>query len=119
MFYDNLKKICEEKKEKITPLVKECGGSTGSISKWRNGAYPNSDIVIKIAIHLGVSTDYLLLGKDSSPELNDEEQECLEVFNRLKPKDRNCFIAKMEQRYEDYSSEFSEELTSEVKENVS
>ena len=44
MFYDNLKAICDKKGVKITPLVTECGGAKGSISNWKKGAAPNSDI---------------------------------------------------------------------------
>ncbi len=65
LFYDNLKAACEEKGLKISPTVVECGGALGSISKWKNGAYPNSDIVIKLAMRLGVTSDYLL-GLDKS-----------------------------------------------------
>lgn len=60
MFYDQLKKACDEQKVKMTPIVIECGGAKGSISNWRKGASPNSDIVLKLAQRLGVSTDYLL-----------------------------------------------------------
>ena len=60
MFYDNLKAICDSRGLKITTVVTECGGALGSISKWKNGANPNSDIVIKLSFHLGVTTDYLL-----------------------------------------------------------
>ena len=47
MFYDNLKQVCDEKGVKITPIVAECGGAKGSISNWKNGASPNSDIRMK------------------------------------------------------------------------
>lgn len=60
MFYDVLKKECEKQGVKITPIVLECGGAKGSISNWKKGASPNSDIVLKLAQRLGVSTDYLL-----------------------------------------------------------
>lgn len=65
MFYDNLKAECDRQGLKITPIVLECGGNKGSLSGWKNGASPNSNIVIALAIRLNVSTDYLLLGKDN------------------------------------------------------
>ncbi len=64
MFYSNLKSICDEKGIKITPLVLECGGTKGIIGGWKRGTSPNSDIVMKIAIKLNVSTDVLLFGKE-------------------------------------------------------
>lgn len=60
MFYDILKQECERQNIKLTPLILECGGSSGSLGNWKKGASPNSDIVLKLARHLNVSTDYLL-----------------------------------------------------------
>ena len=70
MFYDNLKAICDEKNIKITPLVLECGGTKGVIGGWRKGAKPNSDIVMKLAVKLNITTDYLLFGEE---KLNTED----------------------------------------------
>ena len=66
MFYSNLKKICDEKGVKITLLVLECGGTKGIIGGWKKGTSPNSDIVMKIALKLNITTDELLFGKDST-----------------------------------------------------
>lgn len=74
MFYDNLKSICDSKGIKITPLVAECGGAKGSISNWKKGASPNSDIVAKLAVRLNVSTDTLIFGKESLNCSLDEEE---------------------------------------------
>lgn len=63
MFYDNLASACAQKNTKIATVVKECGGAIGSIDGWKKGAIPRSDIVVKIALRLNVTTDYLLLGR--------------------------------------------------------
>lgn len=68
MFYDNLKSICDSRGLKITTVVTECGGALGSIGKWKKGASPNSDIVIKLSLHLGVTTDFLLKGFEEPNE---------------------------------------------------
>lgn len=60
MFYEQLKKECEKQRLKMTPLIIECGGTNSSATHWKNGAIPKSDIVLKLAKRLGVSTDYLL-----------------------------------------------------------
>lgn len=65
MFYDYLKEICIKNNTTPTQLLKDINVSTGSLGNWKKGALPNSDIIIRIATHLNVSTDYLLLGKDS------------------------------------------------------
>lgn len=64
MFYDQLKKICDSRNIKMTPLIVECGGSKSNVTTWKNGASPNVDIVMKIAKKLNVSLDYLLTGDD-------------------------------------------------------
>lgn len=66
MFYSNLKRICDEKGVKITPLVLECGGTKGIIGGWKKGTSPNSDIVMKIATKLNITTDELLFGKSKT-----------------------------------------------------
>ncbi|MEG1753688.1 MAG: hypothetical protein RR234_07210 [Christensenella sp.] len=86
MFIDNLEKECAKQGLKITPLVVECGGSKGSISAWRKGTIPNSEIIVNLAVRLNVSCDYLLLGKISKPTQNEYsilEQELLNNFNKL------------------------------------
>ena len=86
MFYDNLKVACENNGLKITPIVAECGGAKGSISNWKKGAIPNSDIVMKLSVRLNVSTDYLLFGIDSNANqlhLSENEQELLNAFKQL------------------------------------
>ena len=91
MFYDNLKAICDEKGLKITPIVSECGGAKGSISNWKKGASPNSDIVAKLAVRLNVSTDFLIFGKkesSSTDKLSDDEQELLTYYNGLQDIDK-------------------------------
>ncbi len=59
-FYERLKDECKSRNLKVTPLVIECGGSSGSIAGWKKGAYPNSGIVINLANKLNISADYLL-----------------------------------------------------------
>lgn len=66
MFYDNLKAVCDEKGLKVTPIVAECGGAKGSISNWKKGAMPNSEIVMKLSVRLNVSSDRLLFGTPKS-----------------------------------------------------
>ena len=94
MFYDTLVKLCKEHNVKITPLVVSFGVSGSTPTAWKKGASPNSDIVIKLAEYFGVSTDYLLLGKE--PELSDRQQQLLNLFNQLSDENQAKIIERAE-----------------------
>lgn len=98
MFYDNLKYICDKKGLKITPIVAECGGAKGSISNWKGGAVPNSEIVAKLSVRLNVSTDFLIFGKEksSSIELTSDEQKLLNQYIKLSALDKGRILERTE-----------------------
>ena len=74
MFWDNFKKECDDRGLKPTPVLKECGISTGSIGRWQAGSSPNADAIIAIAKYLNCSTDSLLMGN----ELNNNALVCVD-----------------------------------------
>lgn len=111
MFYDNLKHICENQGLKITPVVIECGGSSGSIANWKKGTIPNGEILVKLSKRLNVSIDYLLTGENFSsnhimingdaiqsknlinstinaPEQDEVTEEMIKVFKSLSVKEK-------------------------------
>lgn len=61
--YENVKEIAKEKGYSINRLEKELGFARSYISKFKN-ITPSMDKVQKIADFLGVSVDYLLIGKE-------------------------------------------------------
>ncbi|MCD7948280.1 MAG: hypothetical protein LUG13_08335 [Oscillospiraceae bacterium] len=91
MFYDNLKQICAEQGLKVTPIVNECG-ATGSIAGWKNGRSPSSDVVIKLAMRLNVSTDRLLFGAERY-NLSPEQQEFIKIYDSLDEEGRTIVRA--------------------------
>lgn len=103
MFYDNLKSLCDSKGLKISNAVVKCGGSTGSISQWRNGSSPSSDMVVKLSVLLNVTTDYLLLGKPITDTalLKTNEAELLNLFRMLSEKEQDRIIGRLENMVED------------------
>lgn len=104
MFWDNFKKICDEKGIKPTPVMKECGISTGSISRWQKGASPYADAVLRIAEYLNCSTDILLRGsefhKSGSPEITHEELKLLEMYRYLPDQSKEFVYDSVEMAYE-------------------
>lgn len=65
MFYGNIEQLCAKNGISITALLYQLKISKGNISNWKKGGIPKSDTVQKIAAYFGVSTDYLLTGKES------------------------------------------------------
>ena len=99
MFYDNLKAICTEKGLKISPVVLECGGTRGMLGGWKNGAAPNSDIIMKLSERLNVPTDVLLFGKDSRDIIiatDEDEQQMLRLFRSLPDKEQIKLLGRAE-----------------------
>ncbi len=60
MFYERFIHLCENSDEKPTVVLKEIGISPSNMQKWKNGATVNSNILVKLSNHFGVTTDYLL-----------------------------------------------------------
>lgn len=60
MFYEQFIHLCEIKNEKPTLVLKEINISPSNMQKWKNGATVNSNILIKLSRHFGVTVDYLL-----------------------------------------------------------
>lgn len=71
MFWDRFVKLCESCNMKPTPLGKELGVSSAAINKWKNGAMPNAEILVKIADRFDVSVDYLLCREFNKHENNE------------------------------------------------
>ena len=95
MFYDNLKAECDRQGLKITPVVVECGGNKGSLSGWKKGASPNSDIVLRLAVRLNVSADYLLTGEEKS-NISVDEKELLSYYKELDERGKGSVLGKAE-----------------------
>lgn len=86
-FLDNVLQLCEQRGEKLTPVMKKLELSPGNVQRWRDGATVNSDILMKFSNHFGVSVDFLLNGKEFvSPDdynkrcSSPEEAELLAMF---------------------------------------
>ena len=83
-FYSQLENLCKSKGIKPSNLVESLGMSKGTMSNWKKGGTPNADAVVRIAEHFGVTTDYLLTGKEtSSIPISQEDKEWLSLIHQL------------------------------------
>ncbi len=69
MFWERLYKMCLQRNCKPNTVAKAVGLSSATATKWKNGAIPNGEALIKIADYLGCSIDYLL-GRTDNPDVN-------------------------------------------------
>lgn len=102
MFYENLQSICDKKGLKITNIVLECGGAKGSVSNWKKGAVPNSDIVMKLSMRLDVSTDCLLFGHNHSDDennLSNDERKLLNMYRELSDTEKTELLGNLRNQY--------------------
>lgn len=82
--YENIREAAKEKGYSINRLEKELGFARSYIGKFKT-ITPSIDKIQKIAVFLGVTTDYLMSGKDKEDNekyyLNDETAEVAqEIF---------------------------------------
>lgn len=63
MLYNNMKRICHEKKISVSKIESELEFSRGSICKW-NDNIPSVDKVKKVADYLGVDINELIGGSE-------------------------------------------------------
>ena len=64
MFFDRLKKLCEEKGVSTYKACTDIGLNRAAVAKWKNGSIPSGSTAAKLADYFGVTTDYLL-GKEN------------------------------------------------------
>ena len=95
MFYAQIRKLCEERGEKLTPVVKKLGLSAGGLSRWQNGAIPTGEVLLKFAEYFGVSTDYLLglsEQRENNVEVIKTEESMMETLSpKTKEKIKEAF----------------------------
>ena len=69
MFWDCFYTLCEDNQTTPNSVAKVIGISNATTTKWKKGAIPNGETLIKIADYLSCSVDYLL-GRTPVREIN-------------------------------------------------
>lgn len=64
-----IKAMCKDRGTNITALCLKVTGSSGNLATWNKG-YMRSDSLAKVAVELGVSTDYLLFGTNHGTNIS-------------------------------------------------
>ncbi len=121
-FYDRLDKECKKNKTTVTGLLKTLGLSTNNVTRWKEGKSSSFDVIPLLAEELKVSTDFLLLGKETADDLSPTEKELLNSFRKLSPNDQQRIIGRCEEmvssKKDDAASEIIEIAVRSQKEDV-
>lgn len=88
-FYSNYLKLCNLKCETPSRAALNCGISKAAVNRWKNGYLPTDANLQKLADYFGVTTDYLLTGKERTATENDDglNAELISLFSRI-PEDQ-------------------------------
>ena len=76
-------------------LTTDLGISNSSVSDWKKGSKPSSDVIVKLANYFHVTTDYILLGTLSNDTLSTDDQAWLELIHCLPEDAQNDFRGAM------------------------
>lgn len=96
-FYDRLNNVCQKKGTTVTGLLKKIGLSTNNVTRWKEGKSSSFDVIPLLASELEVSTDFLLLGKETADDLSPTEKELLDSFRKLSSNDQQRIIGRCEE----------------------
>ena len=82
-------------------LTREISLTNGLVYQWKTGkSKPSTEAVIKLASYFGVTTDYILLGKEpavaAEPQLTENEKEILELLHRFDERTQLKFLGRVE-----------------------
>jgi len=71
-FFTKLKKLCKDKGVSINQMQRDCGFSSSTVYKWKDGNItPNATAIDKMAKYFNVSTDEIMLHTAPNAEIYD------------------------------------------------
>lgn len=91
MFIDVLEKELERRNLTMNKLAKEAGFAQSPTSRWKQGALPGVEVLIKICKYLNVSADYLL-ELEPPPDISDKEKTLLEHYRKADKRGKEYII---------------------------
>ena len=98
MFYEMVKELCQRKGVPLAQLAKDIHISTGTIQAWKTGSVPQGNTLRKVAEYFGVSTDYLMTGREAENgaiATADDDIEIFDAINALKREDIRRLVLRL------------------------
>lgn len=92
-------KILEQKGLKQSDLALYLGTKPSTVNGWKNeNRNPSCEYILPICEFLGITTDYLLTGKEpnnTNDKLSDDETNLIELYRKLPNEDKREFIGEL------------------------
>lgn len=91
-FYNNLLYLCQTHQISLRGLTSRLGIATSPVTKWKNGAWPDTKTLKKIADFFDITLDELLgngEARANSMLLGSEEKRLILAYRRMSEEDRN------------------------------
>ena len=74
MFFDRFQRLCDNRGISVYKACTDIGLNRSAVAKWKAGGKPNGTTAGKLAAYLGVTTDYLLTGRqEPRPDVTDDD----------------------------------------------
>lgn len=93
MFWSTYVELCNSVDKAPNKVAAELGITSGTATKWKNGAVPQDRTIKKIADYFGVTVEYLKGETDiknpAAKNDNEVEKEVLRLFRELPEGNRN------------------------------
>ena len=74
MFYENYVRLCNSLKKTPSAVALEIGIAKPTVTRWKNGSFPNSATLYKIADFFGVTVEELISEQKETPTLLAESE---------------------------------------------
>ena len=74
MFYENYVRLCNSVRKTPSAVALEIGIAKPTVTRWKNGSFPNSSTLYKIADYFHVSVDELTSEQKEKPTLQAESE---------------------------------------------
>lgn len=101
--YERIENLCKKNGVSVTQLCREAGVPRANLTELKMGRQQSlgAGAIAKIAEFFDVSSDYLVTGKEKSPEaeaseLSDEALMAAKIIDRLPPEVRRLILAQMQ-----------------------
>ena len=96
--FNNIIELCDRKNITVSNVIGRFSKSKSAMPAWKKGnIYP--DTLAELAEFFGVSVEYLIRGRESAPELTENEQELLDIFRTLDNREQLKLIGRVQEMY--------------------